>query len=160
MNWTKNSLRCTDCATRVRNGTADFSAQFSLASSYGFVQVTYVGALDTSSLGGHWTGCTGNCNATDPKDPDNLFDTTGNLDNGGGSLHIGTWMVERRFASSKAAGSASPSVKRESALEALFVKAYQMYDPGIHGYGNTVITNSRSFEPNPTGTIFATGGQQ
>jgi hypothetical protein len=35
-----------------------------------------------------------------------------------------------------------------------------MYNAYKDGYGNTVIANTKLFEPNPANTIFTTGGQQ
>jgi len=154
--WTANAKNPARVAL-VSNGAVDFSSQLSLASSYGLLQVTYVTALDQSSRGGQWTGNNESCGPSDLLDPDNLFDTSCNLAHNGGSLGIGTRITERNFVGQN---SASPSVANESALEALFVNAYQRYDPGKTGYGSTVISNTRSFEPNPTGTIFGSGEQQ
>jgi hypothetical protein len=140
-----------NAVAQLENGTVDFSAQLSLASSYGLLQVTYAKAIES------WTGNTGSCGPTDLMDPDNLFDTTCNLYNGGGSLGVGTRITEKSFASNN---STSPSVTGEPAFERLFLNAYQKYDPGEPGYGNSVITNTKRFEPGPTGNIFTTGGQQ
>jgi len=90
-------------------------------------------------------------------DPDNLYDTACNLANGDGSLGIGTRITERNFASDNGA---SPSVAGESQLESLFSDIYQLYHHGKDGYGNSVVTNARSFEPNQNGNIFTAGGQQ
>lgn len=143
--------------TEVSNGTVDFSAQFTLASSYGLLQVMYATAIDQGSRGGHWAGNFASCGPTNPIDPDNLFDTQCNLASGGGSLGIGTRLTEMNFES---AHGANALVTDESELELFFLDAYQHYDPGKAGYGGTVIANTRAFEPNPSGTIFTSGGQQ
>jgi hypothetical protein len=149
-NWTR--FATSNTVAQIESGADDFSAQLSLAASYGLLQVTYATAIDQK-----WTGNTSGCGATDPKDPDNLFDTECNLASGGGSLGIGTRYTEGHFASQSGV---TPSLTNEHTLETSFSKAYQKYNPKKDGYGNTVISNSSSFEPNPTGTIFATGGQQ
>jgi len=151
LNWGKNAKNPTRVA-KVKNGTVDFSAQLSLAASYGLLQVTYATAIDLK-----WAGNTASCSATDPKDPDNLFDTRCNLANGGGSLGIGTRYTEGNFASKSGV---TPSLTNEPSLETAFSQAYQMYNAYKDGYGNTVIANTKLFEPNPANTIFTTGGQQ
>lgn len=105
-----------------------------------------------------WTGCSAPCNNPNPKDPDNLFDTNDNLKGGGGSLRLGTRITAKHFRA--IAGNASPSVPDESTLESLFSKAYQRYDSGVTGYDAKVIATSKTVEPNSTGAIFTTGGQQ
>lgn len=150
-----SSFAKSSAVTQLNSGSVAFSAQLSLAASYGLLQVTYVRALDEQ-----WTGNTGSCGATDPRDPDNLYDTACNLENGGGSLGIGTRITENNFASGSVAKSTSPSVNDEPSLEALFSNAYQLYNKKKKGYGDSVISNAQSFEPGPTGTIFTTGGQQ
>lgn len=146
--YAKNPAR----VASVQNGTVDFSAQLSLAASYGLLQVMYATAIDSK-----WTGNTANCGASDPKDPDNLFDTECNLANGGGSLGIGTRLTEKNFAN---ISGVTPSLTGEPGMEKAFVNAYQMYNSKKGGYGAQVISNTQSFEPNPTGAIFTTGGQQ
>lgn len=139
----------------LTSGSVAFTAQLSLAASYGLLQVTYVKALKEQ-----WSGNTASCGPVNQLDPDNLFDTTCNLDNGGGSLGIGTRITEKHFARKTVAGSRSPSANDEASLEALFSNAYQLYDKAKSGYGDEVISNGQNYEPNPTGTIFNTGGQQ
>ena len=133
----------------LTKGSTDFTAQLSLAASYGLLQVTYVKAL-----GKNWAGNTGSCGATNPLDPDNLFDTGCNLSNGGGSLGIGTRITEVNFASNGAAGDPNPAVIDEPTLEIYFSQAYQLYNAKKKGYGTAVVTNSKSYEPTPSGTIF------
>jgi len=146
--YAKNPAR----VASVQNGTVDFSAQLSLAASYGLLQVMYAKAIEEK-----WTGNIASCGPTDPKDPDNLFDTSCNLANGGGSLGIGTRITEKNFA---AKSGVTPSLTNEPGLDTGFLNAYQMYNPKKDGYGNTVIANTQRFEPKPTGTIFTIGGQQ
>lgn len=138
----------------LTSGATDFSAQLSLAASYGLLQVTYVTALSE-----RWAGNTGSCGPTSPIDPDNLFDTSCNLMNGGGSLGIGTRITEANFATNQAAGDPNPAVSDEPTLETYFAQAYQLYNSGFNGYGTGVIAHSKSFEPTPSGTIFAQGAQ-
>jgi hypothetical protein len=149
-----------DALTALTNGTVAYSAQLSLAASYGYLQITYFAALGADEYGGDWTGNDASCDAPGLQDPDNLFDTTCNLESGGGSLRMGTRITAKHFASPAIAKSTSPSVPDESKLEGLFSRAYQRYDSGKKGYGANVIATSKTVEPNPTGAIFTTGGQQ
>jgi hypothetical protein len=137
----------------LKSGSVDFTAQLSLAASYGLLQVMYARAIDEG-----WAGSTPGCGATNPKDPDNLFDTSCNLDHGGGSLGLGTRITDGNFANY--AGSTNPTVNGESDLESLFDQAYQEYNRNKDGYGDHVIANTKLYEPNPTGSIFNAGGQQ
>jgi hypothetical protein len=151
LGWGRYAKNPSRVAT-VQNGTVDFSAQLSLAASYGLLQVTYATAIDQK-----WAGNAQSCGPADLRDPDNLFDTPCNLANGGGSLGIGTRLTEKNFANYPGV---TPSLTNEPSLEAAFSNAYQKYNSGMTGYGAHVISNTRSFEPSPTGAIFATGGQQ
>jgi hypothetical protein len=136
----------------VQNRAVDFSAQLTLAASYGLIQVTYVHAIDAG-----WKGNNAQCDAPTMEDPDNLFDTVCNLKSSGGSLGIGTRSTETNFA---ALVGATPSMAAEANLETTFAQAFQIYNSGFNGYGTFVKDNAQHFEPNPTGTIFSSGGQQ
>jgi hypothetical protein len=85
------------------------------------------------------------------------FDTACNLANKGGSLGIGTRITEGNFVNSYGT---SPSATDESQLEMIFSMVYQQYNSSLGGYGDSVIANSQSYEPSPTGAIFSPGGQQ
>lgn len=151
--WSKFAI--SSAVTLLTSGRVAFTAQLSLAASYGLLQVTYFKAV-----GSGWPGNTGSCGATDPRDPANLYDTNCNLAKGGGSLHIGALITEKNFAGGSVAGNTSPSVSDEPNLETLFSDAYQLYNKRKTGYGDGVVSNAQSFEPKPTGTILITGGQQ
>jgi hypothetical protein len=158
MRW--KELANPDAFAALTNGTVAYTAQLSLAASYGYLQLTYFAALGTNEYGGDWKGSFAPCNGTQQKDPDNLFDTTCNLNGGGGSLRMGTRITAKHFAGKYVAKSTNPSVPDGSTLEGLFSQAYQLYNSGKAGYGANVIATSKTVEPNPTGTIFTTGGQQ
>jgi hypothetical protein len=131
----------------IQKRAVDFTAQLTLAASYGLIQVTYAHAIDAG-----WTGNDDTTCAPTRMDPDNLFDTDCNLAHHGGSLGVGARSSEKHFASS--------SENDESHFELDFAAAFQFYNHNFTGYGNNVVTNARSYEPNPTGTIFSTGGGQ
>ena len=130
----------------IQNRTVDFTAQLTLAASYGLIQVTYAHAIDAG-----WTGNDTTCDAPTKMDPDNLFDTDCNLAHHGSSLGVGTRSCETHFKSTS-----EPS---ESQLESDFADAFQFYNRRFGGYGSGVTKNAKHYEPNPTGTIFSTGGQ-
>ena len=137
----------------VENRAVDFSAQLTLAASYGLIQVTYVHAIDHE-----WTGNSDtSCGAPTTMDPDNLFDTDCNLRHHGGSLAIGTRSTEGYFVTHRGA---NPSITNEFQFESDFAAEFLFYNSGEPEYGNNVIRNAHDFEPNPTGKIFSSGGEQ
>ena len=151
-------------------GTVDFTAQLSLAASYGYLQMTYVTAISKGPRGGDWTGVDASaisaCNTSsnpapggqnETEDPYYLFDTECNLAHGGGSLRPGTHMLITDFATRQIAGSRNPRIADEQHLEALFGRAYKRYDPDLKGYGPSVLHHARSYEPIPSASIFSTG---
>jgi hypothetical protein len=131
-----------------------FTGEFPLAGSYGLLQMKYFTAI--SKL--HWGGVSPPCApATAPLDPTGLYDTPCNLENGGGSLQLGTQMVMKEFARHF---SPMPSIDGVGTFETDFTQAYQEYDPGQPGYGTNVIRLSNSYLPVAATTIFALGVQQ
>lgn len=133
------------------NGSIAYTAQLSLAASYGLLQVTYVTARDQSAVGGQWKGNDALCDAPGLLDPDNLFDTECNLQHKGGSLGIGTRMTQRNFIHKNGQ---SPAVTSEASLEKLFSAAYQKYNLGRSDYGQLVLTQTQSVEPLASSSIF------
>jgi hypothetical protein len=157
LNW-YDATNSPQSVNNIDGGVINFSAQFSLASSYGYLQVLYTTAIDMSNGGGQWSGTTACGTTSSPMDPDNLFDTTCSHNSGGGSLNIGTRITERNFSGK---WGSSPSVPDEATMETTFFsRAYQKYNPGLAGYGADVINKARKYEPIPLGAIFTTGGQQ
>lgn len=141
--WTNNTIK--SYAKKLA-----FTAQFSLASSYGWLQVTYVEAIRRA-----WKG-TGGCGPSNARDPYNLFDTPCSLAAHASSLWVGTRITEGNFA--KLYG-AHPSLKDQGGLDTLFAKAFERYNSGQAHYGTDVVKYSKSYEPVPANTIFAAGGQ-
>jgi len=141
-NWSKNSPR------RARQVSANprllrFTAQTSLASSYGLLQILYSTAL--APMG--WAGING------AKNPSYLFDTESNIENGGGSLKIGSGYLRRIFSR------ANPNISSFSTpveFEKAFINAFNMYNRGtiVGDYGPAVISRSTAFAPLPSTPIF------
>jgi hypothetical protein len=152
--WSKQGVPPSRLAG-VEAGAVDFTAQLTLAASYGFLQVTYEKAIED-----HWKGDTANCGPSNPLDPDNLFDTPCNLAHGGGSLGLGTHIVAQKFAGIFVAKSNNPRVANVTTFTRFFRLAYTQYDSGKKGYGSSVLFHARSFEPIPSVNIFSKGGQQ
>ncbi len=79
----------------------DFTAQTSLASSYGYMQITYTTAIQKMK----WTGVNG------MKNPTLLFDTDSNLNLGGGSLKIGNQYLKKLYSTYNSSISVDPSLQ-------------------------------------------------
>ena len=129
-----------------------FTAQLTLAASYGYLQLMYGRAITDG-----WTGNTALCNGTnDPHDPSHLYDTECNLQNNGGSVGFGTRLTATQFYSKHGA---NPNIRDAAALGSAFQPAYQAYNPRKQKYGQGVITASHSYAPIAAISIFAAGGQ-
>jgi hypothetical protein len=87
-NWVKIA-RANGPSRLARLKSADFTAQLSLASSYGYFQMMYSTAI------GHWVG-TGPETAR-RKHPSALFDTPENRNAGGGTLLVGPTKIAADF---------------------------------------------------------------
>jgi hypothetical protein len=125
----------------------DFTAQSSMAASYGYMQVTYVNALDNE-----WAGIT-----TGEKNPTFLFDTEGNRQVGGGSLDIGTRIMTIHFREVLGGKADSPSFPYSTALDQKAVDAWIRYN-GRARYGSEVLEHVPFFLPLPAGLIFPMAG--
>lgn len=160
----------------IKTGKTDFTAQLSLAASYGFMQVTYVTAIGHYFGGGYWNGVnmpfqTGpdmqDCSAYSPKsaaqvlDPYYLFDTPCNVYNGGGSLTPGTRVLLGKY---RYGGghirSLNPKFKNIQQLVAFFAEFYQNYNSRLSGYGQDIVKKSTNYYPVPLRRIFPKGVAQ
>lgn len=134
----------------ARDETAlGFTAQTTIASSYGLLQVLYDSAI--APMG--WKGVNG------ARNPRFLFDTPSNVDSGGGSLVLGSGYLRRIFPRVNPASLAiDPNFADPGALQGAFSKAFNVYnnkDPDTGDYGPAVLSFSNDFLPVPTGPIFA-----
>jgi hypothetical protein len=146
-NWrTKNPANFRTVTNAARNGdtcTSVWTAQTTLASSYGFFQVMYVTAIDR-----HWQGADGNL-----KNPSLLFDTTANLAVHGGSSELGTDIVADAVNQLHTSESQNPILASEDVLQAIFEDGWGRYntDPT---YPGLVLSRSTLYPPEPARTIF------
>lgn len=146
--------RTTECAATISTAgvgyaaatltcTSVWTAQTTLASSYGFFQVMYVTAIDR-----HWQGADGNL-----KNPSLLFDTTANLAVHGGSSELGTDIVADAVNQLHTSESQNPILASEDVLQAIFEDGWGRYntDPT---YPGLVLSRSTLYPPEPARTIF------
>jgi hypothetical protein len=124
MNWTVRARAAGPARARSLR-TDPFTAQTSLASSYGLLQMTYVTAIDQMK----WTG-----DSFGLKNPSALFDTFDNHLREAGSLSVGTRKVLKDL---KNAVDVSRIDTYQALLDA-FVRAWGRYNPGEAGYGQSV----------------------
>jgi hypothetical protein len=147
-------FRCNDAQqnwfSRTRNNqrrldqfkAATFTAQTTLAASYGLLQVMYGRAIREG-----WSSADG------AQNPHLLFDNPGAAREGQGSMVVGATIVRksvREIARDKNA--AFPPASRE-ALELLFTSGWQDYNPGERGYGIAVGTLATQFVPRPQAPV-------
>ncbi|SRR6266481_240738 len=148
-NWQKNpNFRLvTSAAARGDACNSIWTAQTSLASSYGFFQVIYAKAIDL-----RWPGADGGL-----KNPSFLFDTPENLAIHGGSSELGTDIVEHAVVQLNSAESSNPNFNVESDLQDIFKVAWHKYnaDPA---YPANVLMKTSLYPPQPARSIF--GGSQ
>jgi hypothetical protein len=130
-----------------------FTGEFPLAGSYGFLQMTYVTALDLQ-----WNGVNPPCDgATSPLDPSGLYDTPCNLQNGGGSLGVGAKKVRLSFIDQF---TSMPTISGMAGFLSRMKDAYEAYNPGEKKYGSDVIAFSQTFLPVSDRKIFGSGATQ
>lgn len=127
----------------------NFTAQTTIASSYGLLQVLYDAAISPMQ----WKGVSG------ARNPSLLFDTPTNVPNGGGSLGLGSGYLRRLFPRVNSDVTvADPDFASPEALETAFRRAFNRYnnsDPDTGDYGPAVLNFSKDFLPIPPGPIFA-----
>lgn len=144
MNWKKRAG--SRGAARAKALEKDlFTAQTSLAASYGLLQMTYVTAIDRK-----WRTADGAHN------PSLLFDTEENLKRGGGSLSVGTMMVVRSILRAMARGKVQPPLAAEDLLE-LFQSGWNEYNEGEARYEADVAGFVPLYAPVATGPVL--GGE-
>ncbi|MGH7431005.1 MAG: hypothetical protein ACREI5_04220 [Candidatus Methylomirabilales bacterium] len=131
----------------------NLTAQTTIASSYGLLQILYSTAIAPMQ----WQGVNGKQN------PSLLFDTPSNVSSGGGSLVLGSGYLRRIFPTVNPPGLAvDPDLANPAAMERAFRRAFNNYrgdtkeDALESGeYGVRVINFSKDFLPIPSGPIFA-----
>lgn len=123
-----------------------FTAQTSLAASYGLLQVTYVTAIDFPL---RWRG-----DVDQVKKPSLLFDSPENHQREAGSLRIGTAKVVMDY---KNLVGAVLATTREVLINN-FEKTWNRYNPGEEGYGSSVAAKVPSYAPIPQAPVL--GGVQ
>jgi hypothetical protein len=144
MNWTVRARAAGPVRARSLR-TDPFTAQTSLASSYGLLQMTYVTAIDQMKWPGDSFGL---------RNPSALFDTFDNHLRDAGSLSVGTQKVLKDL---KNVVDVSRIDTYQKLLDA-FVRAWGRYNPGEAGYGQSVA--GRVPQYHPTGASPVLGGGQ
>jgi hypothetical protein len=130
---------CVGSVLQPRLAALTFTAQPSLAASYGLMQVMYATALDMN-----WQGANGKRN------PSFLFDTPENLANGGGSLEPGSKLLTTKYKLKNKNAATFPLINSYSNLLQLFQKAYSAYNQGKDSYGeDVIIVRSPNHQPIP-----------
>jgi hypothetical protein len=147
--WSRYAGDSTELAARVRQ--LDFTAQLTLAASYGLMQVMYVTAIQEG-----WTG------TPEGQNPSFLLDTPENLLAGGGSLEPGSGFLTRRYRNMNGDVTASsPNFSGYAALQKTFRRTYQAYNRHFSGYGqDVIIVRSPGHLPIPDRAVVQIGDQQ
>jgi hypothetical protein len=122
-----------------------FTAQTSLAASYGLLQVTHIVAIEKA-----WRTADG------AQNPSLLFDTDSNLKRGGGSLSVGTLKVVNVVGTKLAGGKATPPTSAD-ALLALFKNGWDRYNRGEEKYEDAVAGFVPLYTPVAAGPVLGGG---
>ena len=117
----------------------NFTAQTTLAGSYGLFQVLHDTAVTTLK----WAGLDGN---SDRKNPSYLFDTTDNLNRGGGTIGLAQELVRKFYPSGTPAS--------QSEFRQGFIKSYVDGYNGRASYGTEVFGFAANYGPVQNGSIF------
>ena len=120
------------------NTPINFTAQTSLAASYGYMQIMYVTAIGTMGWSGVQSGA---------QNPSYLFDTPANLQIGGGSLELGNSYLRRLFRHEDPADAAKPAFDAQSDLEDVFVAVWGDYNGNKTTYPQSVLGKTRHYPP-------------
>lgn len=121
---------------------SSFTAQTTLAASYGLLQVMYGRAIHEG-----WASADG------AQNPHLLFDNPGAAIQGQGSMVVGARIVRQsvlEIASEK--NTAFPPASHEALLE-LFTGGWQNYNPGEEGYGSAIAALAAHFLPRPQAPV-------
>ena len=132
-------------ARYVRLQSDDFTAQTSLAASFGYMQITYSTAITTM----HWAGIAG------LKNPTLLYDTALDLAGGAGSLNIANQYLEKLFFQANPDESVAPSLQFTGSDDLIdaFNPAWQRYN-GSPAYPAKVSDRIPTYPPINAGSIF------
>lgn len=127
-----------------------WTAQTSLAASYGMMQVMYVTAIDAK-----WAGTTAGA-----KNPTYLFDTTANQSTHGGSVELGGERVRNAARLLHSQDVNNPQFSSEVDLQQVFLDAWGRYNTKP-AYPGLILDASGRFPPAPTAQQLAIfGGAQ
>jgi hypothetical protein len=142
-NWTKNAGK--KGPARVKQLLADqFTAQTTLAASYGLLQMMYGLAIEKS-----WKTSDGRQN------PSLLFDAVGGAAHGEGSLIAGSAVVRDRVVQSKSRFAIPFAPTSSNNLLLRFVPGWRFYNPGKAGYPESVAAGVPLFMPRLGVPMFA-----
>jgi hypothetical protein len=125
--------QCVSTTLAARVARLNFTAQPSLAASYGLMQVMYVKALEVG-----WKGVDGKRN------PSLLFDTEENLRKGSGSVEPGSMLLQRLFGELYPGGVIFGDYQH---FLTTFKKTYSRYNPWESLYENDIVPKSPEFHP-------------
>jgi len=148
-NWPAASNQKRVAEVRKDPGLLNFTAQTTIAASYGLLQVMY----DTAVGPMKWQGVQGDRN------PSYLFDVDPNNEKEGdpGTLILGTGYFVGEFVSYEPeALYISAQYQTDDQFKAIFTCIYNRYNHGLCGgnYGSDVMKFSRPYHPVPSSAIF------
>jgi hypothetical protein len=140
--WSTQGKKARQNYTKLLND--DFTAQTSLASSYRFMQVTYVTAITKLQ----WS-------PPGFQNPSLLFDTANNIALAGGTLALGSQYVASVFAQDNANANANPSMAfaNPTTLINSFYDAWRKYN-GAVSYPPKVAAQIPTYSPTQASSIF------
>lgn len=133
MNWSKVAGRAGPSRAKALEDDP-FTAQTGLASSFGILQITYVTAIQDMKWAGDQDGA---------RNPSLLLDSVENHARKAGSLDVGTKKVLKDL---KNAADVSGVDTFQKLLDA-FVKAWNRYNVGEKGYGDSVAQKVPLYPP-------------
>ena len=122
----------------------DFTAQTSVASSYGYMQMMYVTAISKM----HWAGIQGGA-----KNPSYLFDSPENRAVGGGSFDLAGEFVRGIFRHLYKTEASNPLFNSPTDLDGRFVVVWDQYN-NSKGYGTKVLGLEGNYLPVAQSNIF------
>lgn len=128
----------------VRLRDDPFTAQTTLAASYGLLQMTFRRLVSEK-----WPGVGGAIN------PSFMFDTAANLEDDAGSLRVGTRSLRTALVRRQRRAGGQFPPERPSALLEAFIQSWRLdYNPGERDYGAIIGLMAETFRPITSNEVF------
>ncbi|MBI2840604.1 MAG: hypothetical protein HYX75_19995 [Acidobacteria bacterium] len=144
--WSRHN-QCLARQVRDNPGLLDFTAQTTVAASYGYLQVLYSTAIAPMA----WRGPGGRRN------PSLLFDTAANIAAGGGSVELGTGYLNRVLPPANPdVSQADPIFTNRAGVDSTFSRAFNVYNhsSASGSYGPDVVARSLRYPSVRSTSIF------